>query len=80
MKFVGSLLLATALTCSAPAFAGEEVLYGQQPGWVEPADIQAALAGTTPSSPSFSVACASISNQIRYRASGSQIAVIVGRA
>ena len=43
MKFVGSLLVATALTCSAPAFAGEEVLYGPQPGWVAPADINAAL-------------------------------------
>ncbi len=40
----------------------------------------AALFGTTPSSPSFSVAWASISNQMRYRASGSQIAVMAGRA
>ena len=39
----------------------------------------AALFGTTPSSPSFSVACASISNQMRYFASGSQIATMLGR-
>jgi len=43
MKFVGSLMLATALCCSAPALAGEEVLYGPQPAWVAPADLQAAL-------------------------------------
>jgi hypothetical protein len=39
----------------------------------------AALFGTTPSSASASVACASISNQMRKRASGDQIAVISGR-
>ncbi len=35
--------------------------------------------GTTPSSASLSVACASISNQMRNRACGSQIATISGR-
>ena len=40
----------------------------------------AAESGTTPSSTNFSVACASISNQILKRASGSQRAVICGRA
>ena len=39
----------------------------------------AASFGTTPSSASASVACASISNQIWNRASGVQIAVISGR-
>jgi hypothetical protein len=40
----------------------------------------AALSGTTPRSASFCVACASISNQMRYRASASHSAVICGRA
>ena len=40
---IGWLLLATALSCSAPALAGEEVLYGPAPDWAAPADIQAAL-------------------------------------
>jgi hypothetical protein len=35
--------------------------------------------GTTPSSASASVACASISNQMRNRFSGAQMAVMAGR-
>ena len=41
--------------------------------------VSAALLGTTPISASAEVACASISNQMRKRVSGDQIAVISGR-
>jgi hypothetical protein len=41
--------------------------------------VAAASFGTTPSSASLSVACASISNQIRNRVCGSQMATISGR-
>jgi hypothetical protein len=43
MRFHRSLMLATALVCSAPAMAGEQVLYGPAPAWVAPADLDAAL-------------------------------------
>ena len=39
----------------------------------------AASLGTTPRSASASVACASISNQMRRRVSGDQMAVMAGR-
>ncbi len=41
--------------------------------------VSAAAFGTTPISASAVVACASISNQIRKRVSGVQIALIAGR-
>ncbi len=41
--------------------------------------IRAASAGITPSAASASIACASISNQMRKRVSGAQIATISAR-
>ena len=41
--------------------------------------VSAASRGTTPSSANAVVACASISNQMRKRVSGDQIATISGR-
>ena len=41
--------------------------------------VRAASAGITPSSASASQACASISNQIRNRVCGDQMATISGR-
>lgn len=48
MRFSARLLMATALVCSAPALAGDEVLYGPAPEWVVPAEIGPALAADSP--------------------------------
>lgn len=45
MTFAARLLMATALVCSAPALAGEEVLYGPAPEWVEESALPAVRPG-----------------------------------
>src|SRR6478609_8966686 len=71
-KAITSCLVTASIASIASTSIFGSVCHQSHSAW-------AALSGTTPSSPSFSVACASISNQMRYRASGSQIAVIAGR-
>src|SRR5687768_15674599 len=45
MKAAARLMLVSALACSAPALAGEEVLYQPAPDWAEQAALPAARPG-----------------------------------
>ena len=45
MKIAAWLMTATALACSAPALAGEEVLYGPAPEWIAPVELPAVRPG-----------------------------------
>ncbi len=48
MKIAAGLMAAGALVWTAPAIAGETVLYAPPPAWVAPADLAAALAKGQP--------------------------------
>lgn len=43
MRVLRAALFCTVCAITAPALAGDEVLYGPEPNWVEPADIEEAI-------------------------------------